>query len=457
MAIRDLLWVCPICDAVGRIRTARSAEFCTSCGTRYRRGLGATITASRGGHADQTRPAAEWLARLPSVEERFPAHDDAPLGPERVVVRAVEAWITVRAGREVLGWAERFGPRRDGTLSLTPASLSISDASVESIPLEQLTAVQASSSTLQIASRGRPVLSLRFPDSSVLLWEALLQSRIRRRYRDLGRGEVSEFQPVIRVTSPRPLPGRPGGPLTRDGAVSSRDAPAVGGGLARPGRDRAEVANRLYRLCQWTVRTGWRLAGRLDVQGLDNIPALGPFLLVCNHQSDLDPLLIMSVIRRPVHTVAKSTLFSAPALKWLLPRICVFPVRRYQTDPQAVRVALRRLRQGFGVAIFVEGERSWDGRLQKPRPGTIRLALKAGVPIVPCAISGAYEASPRWHSAIRPGAVRVRFLTPILLEPAHRRVERDAWQPSAATLMLDALASALDDERRQTPPQGRAD
>src|SRR5690554_1005603 len=115
----------------------------------------------------------------------------------------------------------------------------------------------------------------------------------------------------------------------------------------------------LYRTGQLIVRTLWPLVGRLDIQGIENIPATGPFLLIANHQSVLDPILIQATCPRPVHTMAKSTQFASPFFAWLMPRLLSFPVRRFETDPQAVRIVLRRLGEGEPVGIYVEGERSW--------------------------------------------------------------------------------------------------
>lgn len=200
----------------------------------------------------------------------------------------------------------------------------------------------------------------------------------------------------------------------------------------------------LYPLCQWIVRTGFPLIGRLDVRGLENIPAGGPFLLIANHQSILDPLLIQSVVRRPVHTMAKSTQFASPVMRSLMPRILSFPVRRYRVDPQAVRMVLRRLREGQGVGIYVEGERSWDGRLQEPRLGTVRLLLKAGVPVVPCGISGSYDVWPRWSHAIRRAPVCIRFGAPMMFPHLDRREDRERALPEATERLMGAIRKLLE-------------
>lgn len=198
-----------------------------------------------------------------------------------------------------------------------------------------------------------------------------------------------------------------------------------------------------YRFIQWVPRTIWRSLGRLEVHGLDNIPPAGPFLLFANHQSVLDPIMIQAVCPRPIHAMAKSTQFTAPGLGWLMRRLKAFPVRRYQIDPHAVRIALRRLDAGEAVGIYVEGERSWDARLQEPRRGTIRLALHAGVPIVPCTITGSYAAWPRWHRGLRLETIRIDFGPPFALPTLRTRAERDAYLPEAARLIMTTLEDQL--------------
>src|SRR2546430_14314677 len=129
----------------------------------------------------------------------------------------------------------------------------------------------------------------------------------------------------------------------------------------------------IYWLCAFLARNLYKLfLGRIEITGLEHVPTSGPFLLIANHRSVLDPMLIQSVCTtRKVHAMAKSTQYAVPVIGWLMAKhLHTFPVRRYQIDPQAVRMALRRLRQGHAVGGFIEGVRSWDGRLQQPRLGT---------------------------------------------------------------------------------------
>ncbi len=198
-----------------------------------------------------------------------------------------------------------------------------------------------------------------------------------------------------------------------------------------------------YRFCQRLVRMSWPLVGTLEVQGRELVPNEGPFLLIANHQSILDPILIQSVCPRPIHTMAKSTQFASPIIAQFMYRLNSFPVRRYRIDPQAVRHSLRLLGRGEPVGIYIEGERSWDGRLQQPRLGTVRLALKAGVPVIPCSIQGSYDVWPRWDRGLRRAPIRITFGEPIHLPRLDNRAEREAALPEAATLLMQRLAVQL--------------
>ena len=190
------------------------------------------------------------------------------------------------------------------------------------------------------------------------------------------------------------------------------------------------------------------LLTRPRVKGLSNIPVRGPFFLIPNHLSVLDPLLVQGFCPRQVHALTKSTQFSTGRFsRWVLPRVKAIPTRRYRVDPQVVRTALRALERGEGVCIYPEGERSWDGTLQPFRRGTVRLLLKAGVPVVPCGVSGSFEVWPRWSRRPRRGRVVLRFGEPIHFEVHDTRARREraleaaTERISAALVRLGAVAT----------------
>ncbi|HEY0673350.1 MAG TPA: lysophospholipid acyltransferase family protein [Longimicrobiales bacterium] len=196
-----------------------------------------------------------------------------------------------------------------------------------------------------------------------------------------------------------------------------------------------------YHAFRYAARALWWLyGGRLEIKGLDNVPANGAVLVFANHQSYLDPILGQAACPRILHCMAKSTQFGSPLFRRILSWLYSFPVRRFETDPQAVRQVLRRLGAGHGVIIYIEGERSWDGRLQPPRLGTVRIALKAGVPIVPCRIDGAYDAWPRWDRKIKRSLITIDFREPLHLPRLETRAEREAYLAEAADRIMKALA-----------------
>lgn len=198
------------------------------------------------------------------------------------------------------------------------------------------------------------------------------------------------------------------------------------------------------RLWRTATTAAWRVIGSLDVVGVHNIPRDGGFLLLSNHQSVLDPFFIQGACPRALHPMTKSTQFAGRLFRVIMPHFNAFPVRRYQPDPQAVRIALRRLAAGCAVHIYIEGERTWDGRFQEPRRGTVRLALKAGVPVVPCTIAGSYHVWPRWGRGIRRARVSVTFGEPIFFPACGRRIEREPHVEKAAHRISSAIAKPLE-------------
>ena len=206
MAIRDLLWACPLCGTVGGLARARGGDACRACGASFRRAGGSAIQARMPDGRVQTRPSAEWAAALPP--EPPPAADPDPAGRaggerfwrrDRVLARFALGDEPIRLGGEFLGTMERLGPKRPGALTLTAEALDLrlDDGEVHRWPLEELSALQASGGTVQVRPRGQPIVSFAFPESSARLWEESIAAALRARWRGLGRGEIAEFQPRI--------------------------------------------------------------------------------------------------------------------------------------------------------------------------------------------------------------------------------------------------------------------
>jgi 1-acyl-sn-glycerol-3-phosphate acyltransferase len=143
---------------------------------------------------------------------------------------------------------------------------------------------------------------------------------------------------------------------------------------------------------------GWitRLLFNVRREGFAKIPKRGPVILVSNHVSNLDPVLVVASAPRPVYHLAKHTLFKGWFRRTFFETLGgQVPVDRVAGGNEAAILAgVRILEQGLALGIYPEGARTRDGKLKKGRRGVARLALLSGAPVYPVAIVGAYEAWP---------------------------------------------------------------
>lgn len=151
----------------------------------------------------------------------------------------------------------------------------------------------------------------------------------------------------------------------------------------------------VYRPGAWVASIIMWVLGGARIEGIEHIPRSGPFLLVANHCSQLDPPLLGWAtgyqIDRIVHFMAKEEMRHWPIIGWLADRSGVFFVRRGEGDRAAQRLALELLAAGKPVGVFPEGTRSRDGRMRAAKPGAALLAMRAGVPIIPVGIAGTHR------------------------------------------------------------------
>lgn len=126
---------------------------------------------------------------------------------------------------------------------------------------------------------------------------------------------------------------------------------------------------------------------RWEVENQSRIPSTGGVVLVGNHMHLFDPALIAASSSRRVHPMAKREIFKIPLIGWIFWIYGAFPVRRFAADIGALRTARNHLQGGEAVLMFPEGTRS-VGSLMPALPGAAMVALLAGVPVVPFAITG---------------------------------------------------------------------
>ena len=128
---------------------------------------------------------------------------------------------------------------------------------------------------------------------------------------------------------------------------------------------------------------------RLRVSGTENLPKEGGFVLASNHLSNLDPWpLALEVWPRVVRFMAKAEAIETPVLGRFISAQGAFPVRRGERDSAALEAAIGYLRAGDPLVMFPEGTRRKPGREIKHHTGAARVAMEAGVPLIPAAISG---------------------------------------------------------------------
>jgi 1-acyl-sn-glycerol-3-phosphate acyltransferase len=163
-----------------------------------------------------------------------------------------------------------------------------------------------------------------------------------------------------------------------------------------------------------------RLLFRPRIEGLDHVPASGAAIVAGNHLSFSDHFLMPAVLRRRITFLAKAEYFTGPGLKGRLTAFFFRSAGQIPVDRSGKEAGRAAIREGLGVlskdellGIYPEGTRSHDGRLYKGKVGVAVMALRAGVPVVPCAMIGTFEAQPPGRKIPRLHPVVIRFGEPL--------------------------------------------
>ncbi len=173
----------------------------------------------------------------------------------------------------------------------------------------------------------------------------------------------------------------------------------------------------LYRMFMVGCRIGVRLTGvRVKTVGLDQLDQASTYIFMSNHVSNLDPPIITPLIPKRTSVLVKKELFSFPILGRAMRMGSMVPVDRGNRGAgiESVRIARQVVQQGLNMSIYVEGHRSFDGKLLPFKKGPFYLAMECGVPVVPVTITGTHEIMPKGRFAIKPGTATVIFHPPIV-------------------------------------------
>ena len=204
---------------------------------------------------------------------------------------------------------------------------------------------------------------------------------------------------------------------------------------------RPPLAYQVVAVLSWPVLYG---LFRLRAHGRGNLPATGGYVLACNHVSSLDPWPLGLPLwpRRWLRFMAKSELYWWP-LSLVLNGAGAFKIRRGLGDREAIETAVQLAREGHVVAMFPEGTRRAKGLAKKhqarPRSGAARIALEAGVPLVPAAVAGT-------DRLLRLGPLRIAYGPPLEMDDLRASEDtRGASQEATGRLMarIAELESSL--------------
>jgi 1-acyl-sn-glycerol-3-phosphate acyltransferase len=165
------------------------------------------------------------------------------------------------------------------------------------------------------------------------------------------------------------------------------------------------------------LRVACRVVGvvlfRIRVFERQYVPSAGGVLVVSNHQSHLDPILVGLSCDRRLNFVARDTLFGFAPFRWLIYSLDAIPIDREGIGLGGLKESLRRLKAGEMLLIFPEGTRTRDGEVGHLKPGFLALARRSKVPLLPMAIDGAYDSWPKRNLLPGLAVIHIRFAQPL--------------------------------------------
>jgi 1-acyl-sn-glycerol-3-phosphate acyltransferase len=182
-------------------------------------------------------------------------------------------------------------------------------------------------------------------------------------------------------------------------------------------------APRLYRGLKRVLPSVANPYFHVQAEGLENIPDSEPAVLACNHLSFIDSILLPLNVPRPVYFLGKADYWDSWRTRWFFQGTGVVPIHRGggEKSEQSLKTGVQILESGDLLGIYPEGTRSPDGRLYRGKTGPVRIALEAGVRVLPCAVVGTDRAMPTGVYRPRREPVTVRYGAPLDLSRYHDR------------------------------------
>ena len=189
---------------------------------------------------------------------------------------------------------------------------------------------------------------------------------------------------------------------------------------------------------------------RIRVFGREHVPADGAVLVLSNHQSHLDPVLVGLSCDRRMNSLARDTLFGFAPFRWLINSLDAIPLDREGIGLGGLKESLKRLKAGEMLLIFPEGTRTRDGEVGKLKPGFLALARRSKATLLPVAIEGAYSAWPRKNLLPHPAVIHIQLGAAIC--PA----EFSDWDDERLLAEIDRRITRVPPDRPPAPKSGGA-
>ncbi len=202
-----------------------------------------------------------------------------------------------------------------------------------------------------------------------------------------------------------------------------------------------------YRTCNFVQKGALNLFADWKVEGRENVPPMGPLLVVANHQSNFDPTLLAVAVPRRLRFLAKETIFRNVVSNWFLVNWGAFPLNREApADPRAFRWALKLLAHDGTLAVFPEGTRS-RGRMKRALSGVAALALKSQVPLLPVGITGTEQLNNLLRVFNPTGKIKVKIGSVFSIPSIEGKVSKEVLE-SITDMIMGRIAVLLPESYR---------
>ena len=272
-------------------------------------------------------------------------------------------------------------------------------------PKNKITGYTTDSKYFEFKLKGKSFYQIYFEDESPLKYEDLFTDWYRM---DASNTPVIEHQPKITHQMPK-LPSQ----ILTEHEIDNWDS-----------REKFTINEYLLHvLIGYPIVRFLKWYSKLTFRNEKLIPERGPFILLMNHASYLDPIIISTLLRRRIAFFTKSTSFANRFLQPIFRAYRSLPNRRYEIDPQVLRHAIRILKKGNCIGIFPEGERTWSGSLLPFKYSSIKFLMSVQIPIVLITIRGTFKVLPRWRHKIYPGRIEIDVLKYFSLIPGKWQIE----------------------------------